>query len=204
MPQGSISSWTPKYITFQKLQNFYFKKTLSDGLLFLMKVKYEIGSLYCPIHTHIHIWSTHSYVHTYIYKYIYTHIRTHIHVHTYLYTHMYSHIHVQTHLYTYTHMHMYTYIHTYIDAYIHTCMYIHTYMQAYTHIYIYTNIYTHIHIYTDMHVYTYIYTHTHKHKLWWRSWRNRYRRKWNWWPGFKSWTRVFAFDIELIPCRGKI
>ena len=77
-------------------------------------------------------------------------------------------------------------------------MYIET-PYIYIYIYIYTHINTHRHKHTDIYIYIYIYIYTYI-----CPWCNGYRRrKWTRRHKFKSWTRLIAFHIALIPL-GKV
>ena len=46
---------------------------------------------------------------------------------------------------------------------------------------------------------THTHTHTHTHIEVLVLCNSYFQRKWNWWPEFKSWTKLFAFAIVLIP-----
>ena len=71
-------------------------------------------------------------------------------------------------------------------------------MCIYIYIYIYTYIYVYIYIYTYIYIHIYIYAYTRC------PWCNGYRRrKWTQRHEFKSWTRLIAFHIALIPL-GKV
>ena len=90
---------------------------------------------------------------------------------------------------------------TYIYIYTHTYIYIHTYTHTHIYIYIYTHIYIYIYIYINTHAYMYKYIYIYTQVC---LWCNGYcHRKWTWWHKFKSWTRLIAFHVALIPL-GKV
>ena len=80
-------------------------------------------------------------------------------------------------------------------------------IQPITYSYVLT--YTHTYTYTDRHKHTHTHTYNEinihpppkkRRYLWCNGYR---RRKWSQWHEFKSWTRLIAFHIALIPL-GKV
>ena len=185
--------------------------------------------IYIYIYIYICVYtSIYMYIYTYIYAYIYIYICMHMHI--YVYIDIYIHVYIYTHIYRcpccnvynrrkWTRRHefkswtrliafhialiplgvFHIYLYVSINRYPYKYTHMHIYIYIYVYIYIYICIHINIYVYIDIYIHIYIYTH-----MYWCPWCNSYhRRKWTQRHAFKSWTRLIAFPIALIPL-GKV
>ena len=133
-----------------------------------------------PPQRHVHT-NTETYAYTKTYKHTHTYIHKYIHRHSHWYTDSYTHRNTLKHTHIYKHAH------------------IHRHIEKQSHIHRHTHKQTHINKYAHIHKHIQKQTHIHRY-----TWCNGYRcRKWTRWHEFKSWKKLIAFHIALIPL-GKV